>query len=163
MTKGRMPSLVATFVAAALFAVGCGVGGDNSSEKPRICAESCSGKEVTETGCNEGALDAVVAEVIKVEGVPRGKLGVRKSNPAVCARIYWVRFEPDAKNTAAFEVKISVDGRVAEPQLSEPGNPQLAAWTLGVYAPSGAQVSACVSFRDLTNSDFCLKTFEAVA
>lgn len=128
-----------------LATTGCSSGSDEPERAAEtVCSEACSGKEVTDTGCDKQAVDAVPAKPVRVTAELHGKLGVRKSNPAACSGIYWVKFTPDADSTAAFEVTITVDGRGAKPQPSEPGNPTLEAWTVGVYAKSGAVITACV-------------------
>ncbi|HEX6416261.1 MAG TPA: hypothetical protein VFZ62_01935 [Candidatus Saccharimonadales bacterium] len=162
MLNGRRGLTVV--ILAALLAAGCSSGDDESSEDPlttaAACAEDCSGKEVTDTGCDKNAVDAVPAKPVKVAEGPHGSLGLRKSNPAACSGIYWVRFQPDADNQAPFEVEISVNGRVAKPQPSEPGNPVLEAWTVGVHAEPGEPITACV-WRADRKEGVCLETVKA--
>jgi len=149
-------SRLAAAAVAALLATGCGSdGGDDSSpdETPAstasaICSEFCSDKEVTETGCDKRAVDAIVAKPVRISAGLHGRLGLRKSNPAVCSGIYWARFTPDADSTEAFQVTITVAGKAAVPQPSEPGNPALEAWTVGVHAKPGESILACVVHAD---------------
>lgn len=128
---------------ALVLATGCS-SGSGKTESTAVCSDECSGKEVTDTGCDKQAVDAVPAKPVRVTDTLHGNLGVRKSNPAACSGIYWVKFTPDADSSAAFEVTITVDGHEAKPQPSEPGNPALEAWTVGVYAKPGAVITACV-------------------
>jgi hypothetical protein len=69
------------------------------------CGEECSDEEVTETGCNTDAVDAVTAEVVTV-GQAVGTLSMRKANPSVCEGIYWTRFVPEPDNAAEFELTL---------------------------------------------------------
>lgn len=142
-----------------LATTGCS-SGSGKSEQASVCSEACSGKEVTDTGCDKQAVDAVAAKAVRVSDELHGKLGVRKSNPAACSGIYWVKFTPDADSTAAFEVTIAVDGRVAQPQPSEPGNPTLEAWTVGVHAKPDAVITACLVQPD-TKKAVCLADTKA--
>jgi hypothetical protein len=145
----RLTPVGAALAVVLLFATACGRndGGmpDASTTTKAVCSQECSDKEVTATGCDANAVDAISATAIEVAVEVHGKLGLRKANPSACNDIYWARFEPDADSTGAFKVTVSVDDRVAEPQASEPGNPALAAWTVGVYAKPGATLQACVS------------------
>jgi len=148
----RSRAFVITMLTLALGAAAC-----SSSDTPdpatptssaeAVCQEACSGKEVTDTGCDQNAVDAVLPRRVEVENV-HGLLSIRKSNPAVCEHIYWTRFQPDANSLGAFELSISVDGRGAKPQASEPGNPTLAAWTVGVYAQTGQPIRGCLTVGD---------------
>jgi hypothetical protein len=107
------------------------------------CAEACSDKEVTDTGCDERAVDAIRPEYRKFDAAVRGNLGLRKSNPAVCSNIYWVRYQPDPDSTGPFKVEITV-GDKTRIQESEPGNPALEAWTVGLHAKKGERIRSCV-------------------
>lgn len=133
-------------VGLLMILAGCGGGQPspiNSTSAAR-CGADCSDKEVTETGCDQGAVDAVPATNVEVLGL-RGQLGIRKASPFTCTRIYWARFVPEPTNQTSFQVTITVNGRVAKSQPSEPGNPALAAWTVGVYANPGEKIVGCVT------------------
>ena len=144
-----------------LAVAGCGSSSDEGADEPStsVCAEACSGKEVTDTGCDKGAVDAVPAKPVRIDATLHGQLGVRKSNPAVCSNIYWVKFVPDPDNTSAFEVRIAVDGKAAKAQPSEPGNPALTAWTVGVHVAPGQMISACLGSP--ANTQTCLEDTKA--
>lgn len=118
-----------------------------SSSATGACGQECSGKEVTDTDCDRGAFDAIQPQQVRV-GNAFGELSLRKSSPARCDHIYWARFVPDGENSVAFEVALVVDGVEAPRQPSEPANPKIAAWTVGVYAKPGVPVQACLLSGD---------------
>jgi hypothetical protein len=154
-----MPKRWAVALRACLLAVviascdgssnGSGVSGEaisasaSASASHVPCASVCSGKEVTETGCDKSALDAIPDTFIPV--LPYGTLALRKSNPAVCTRIYWARFTPVPENNVAFTVTVLLNGTASKAQPSEPRNPAVTAWTVGVYGKPGDRVQPCVT------------------
>jgi hypothetical protein len=109
---------------------------------------------VTETHCDSGAVDAIAGQYVVVEGA-RGVLAMRKANPSVCTHIFWTRFEPAQDNSGSFELTLVRNGKPSKVQASEPGNPMLAAWTVGVYAEPGDKLEACLTSGD---GKKCLET-----
>lgn len=153
----RLCAVMASMILLILL-VGCGPTSGSQPTTASPCGQDCSGGEVTETGCDLGAVDAISDQPVQA-GDTRGTLALRKANPSNCTHIYWARFTPNPDNMAAFEVVVSVNGTAFKPQPSEPGNPTLTAWTVGAYAPEGSNIQACLKSD---GQEFCLPSITAV-
>ena len=108
------------------------------------------------SGCGEMTVDGKAP--INATQVParvssgnlNGVLELRKSNPSVCERIYWARFTPDPTSTEGFRIKTVVTNsatgsRDSAVQPSEPSNPTVVAYTVGMHGEVGDVIQACIA------------------
>lgn len=149
-------TLVATVISAAL--AGCAAttvtGSDAPAVTPTPCSKECSDKEVDDTGCNKNAIDAIKGVQVVV-GEARGTLALRKASPSICKQIFWAHFYPEKGSTGDFQLTTEYPGYVSKVQESQPGNPELEAYTVGVYVDLGMKVRGCIASGGQTK---CIET-----
>jgi len=172
---------VGVVVGASLILLGCTSGSDDgnttaaSQAPPSISAElKCEGddcgandKEVKVTSCDAPAIDAMPAT--PVTGIPvKGSLSLRRSTAtgAKCDRLYWARFIPDPANDKAFKVVVHVTSpeglKIERSQDSEPADPTVTAFTVGLKGRLGYTITACVQLSGAPKSEFCAPSTRVV-
>ncbi len=137
-------------VAMAALLVGCTsepTPTQSSSPLPAASAaqcsgEDCTGREVAEVGCDKLATSVIERHV--TAGPASGILALRMAHPPTCPDVFWARFIPDPTNTGAFDLSLMRDGTLSFSQASNPADPTITAWTVGIYGPDAIRLEACV-------------------
>lgn len=132
----------------------------------------CSGKEVMDTGCDDGdatqklasqSREAIKEQPVTVAGVS-GALSLRYPDPSyvACRGLFWMRFIPDPSNKLPFEVWVQVDGQPSQVQPSLEGNPAETLISVVLYADLKHRVTACVKATTPPAKEFCFPEIHRV-